>query len=148
LSFSNLFDYPSEEKPLDRMKALVFLPHWGQRDWRKLLERTEVVRFNAGIFVTHQHDTERALYIVTFGTFERLRDNRRLSLVEAGGLMGEQPFLDRQPHPTDIRAVTEGELIRLSYEAYEIFAAREPELARDLLFDVGRIVSVRLRASN
>jgi CRP/FNR family cyclic AMP-dependent transcriptional regulator len=60
-------------------------------------------------------------------------------------VVGEQSFLDHQPRSTSIRALTEGEVFRLSREKFLVFSAREPALARDLLLDLGRIVSLRLR---
>lgn len=44
-----------------------------------------------------------------------------------------------------IRAVTDGEMLRLGFDSFEALAAREPILARDLLLDLGRILAVRLR---
>ncbi|HET9024195.1 MAG TPA: hypothetical protein VFN64_06450, partial [Burkholderiaceae bacterium] len=54
-------------------------------------------------------------------------------------------FVDGGPRSSTLRAVTDGELRRLSYESFEVLAAREPELARAILFDLGRIISQRLR---
>ena len=38
-------------------------------------------------------------------------------------------------------------MLRLSYEGFEALAARNPALGREILLDVGRILSARLRAN-
>jgi len=73
---------------------------------------------------------------------------RRLTTVDAGSVIGEQAFLDGRPRSATIRAVTDCELLRLSFEAFEVLAAREPDLARSILFDLGRILSIRLRRTS
>ena len=60
-------------------------------------------------------------------------------------VIGELCFVDGGPRSSTLRGVTDGELRRLSYESFEVLAAREPELARAVLFDIGRILSQRLR---
>ena len=38
-------------------------------------------------------------------------------------------------------------MLRLSFEGFEALAARNPSLGRDILLDLGRILSARLRAA-
>ena len=47
-----------------------------------------------------------------------------------------------------LRALTSGELLRLGWDAFEALAAREPWLARELLIDLGRLLSARLRTAD
>ena len=51
------------------------------------------------------------------------------------------------PRSTTLRAVSDGELRRLSLESFDVLAAREPELGRAILLDVARILARRLRAT-
>ncbi len=57
-------------------------------------------------------------------------------------------FLDGRPRAATIRALTDGELLRLSFESYEVLAARYAELGRAILLDLGRILAARLRQAN
>jgi len=41
--------------------------------------------------------------------------------------------------------VGDGELLRLTPDAFETFGKEEPALARDLLLALGRVLSVRFR---
>ena len=151
MDFSSFFNYPTEEANPVSSQDLVFLPDRSRRDWGKLLRHTETYRFSKGDFVVRKGDMTRAFYIAIFGQFEELdssegsRRQRRLAIIDQGSVIGVQTFLDGLAHPTDVRAVTEGEVARLSFEAFEVLSAREPELARAILFDLGRIVSLRLR---
>jgi CRP-like cAMP-binding protein len=48
----------------------------------------------------------------------------------------------------DVEAVSDGEVMRLSYDAFESLSARNPALARHILLDLGRILAARLRAGD
>ena len=61
--------------------------------------------------------------------------------IEGPSVVGELSFVDGGPRSTTLRAVSDGELRRLSLESFEVLAAREPELARAILLDVARILS-------
>ena len=61
---------------------------------------------------------------------------------------GEMAFLDGRPRAATIRALTDGDLLRLSFEAFEALSARHPELGRAILLDLGRILAARLRQAN
>jgi CRP/FNR family cyclic AMP-dependent transcriptional regulator len=61
--------------------------------------------------------------------------------------VGESAFLDGRPRAVTVRALTDGEVLRLSFDAFEALAARDPGLGREILLDVGRILSARLRAA-
>lgn len=129
----------------------LFLSRWKPPLWRRLLAHFETRRFIAGQMVIQAGATDRALYLITKGAFEvflpngRRRSPRRLAVVQAGSVIGEQAFLDGRPRSASVRAETDSEALCLSPEAFEVFASRNPELARDILFDLGRIVSLRLR---
>jgi len=150
MNLASFFDYPDSDSNPSHYD-MTFLAQWGNNEWRNLLDHSQTYRFSAGDFAIRHGDIERAFYLVAFGQFEILSSspndsaNRLLSIVETGSILGEQTFLDNQPHSTDIRAITDGELVRVSYTAFETFSAHEPELARDVLLELGRIVSLRLR---
>jgi len=149
MNLSALFAYPTEPTPAP-VTEQPFLAHWRQRQWNKLFALTQTQRYSAGDWVIHQGDAERALYLVAFGRLEVVgtvtgNPNQRIAAIEPGGIVGEQSFLDGRRQPVGVRAGTETEVVRLSDEAFEIFAAREPALARDLVLAIGCVVSLRLR---
>ncbi|MEZ4868329.1 MAG: cyclic nucleotide-binding domain-containing protein [Caldilineaceae bacterium] len=150
MNLASFFDYPTTTQPATPELA-PFLHHWQQRQWQKLLALTQARRYSAGDLVLQAGATERALYLVAFGELEVLNGAPTANgltpglVIEQGGVVGEQSFLDEMPQPYAVQAVTESEALRLSFDAFTIFAAREPELARELLLALGRLVSRRLR---
>jgi CRP/FNR family transcriptional regulator, cyclic AMP receptor protein len=73
---------------------------------------------------------------------------RRYSLIEPKSVTGEVAFVDGRPRTATVRAVTDGDLLRLSFESYEVLAARYPELGRAILLDLGRILAAKLRQAS
>ena len=91
---------------------------------------------------------DRALYLLADGKLELVREGTRapLATLAAPASLGEAAFLDGKARLVAVRAVTHGELERLSWEAFEGLSARDPQLARDVLVDVGRVLAARVRA--
>lgn len=123
---------------------------WSEEAWSKLLSRTEPQRFRAGETVIQRGAQDRALYFVAAGSLEvgafPAGDTAApIARVGTGSVIGEQSFFDGQPRSMNVWAVGDGELLRLTPEAFETFGNDEPGLARDLLMALGRVLSVRLR---
>ena len=138
---SSYFDYPTEE-PAEG--DLTFLADRGRTDWAIVLDHTEARRFSAGEEVIRAGDDDRALYLLTAGSLA-VASGAAFRTIDAPSVVGEVAFLDGGRRSLTLVATTEGELRRLSLEAFETLAGRHPELARAMLFDLGRIVSLRLR---
>lgn len=128
--YFNYTDQPTETTT----ENLTFLAEWTTREWDRFLALMQTYRFDAGDYVYRSGDDDRSLFLVTAGQFEmvlnRPGDDLRIGTADIGSVLGEQTFLDSSPHSIAVRALTEGELVRFSYEAFEIFAVREPDLAR------------------
>lgn len=148
--FAAFFSYPTEG--VEERDPLIFLGDRPEDDWSRLLHYTEVLRFSAGETMIKAGEVDRALYIVADGRLEILLPgvdgDIRFGTIGPGSVTGEIAFLDAGPRSATIRALSPGELLRLSYEAYEILAARYPELGRAILLDLGRILATRLRETN
>jgi CRP/FNR family transcriptional regulator, cyclic AMP receptor protein len=137
--------YPGLAEP----DELAFLHGRSTDDWARLLGYTEACRFGAGESVVAAGELDRSLYIVVDGRLEVTAPGGvRLAVIERGSVFGEMAFLDPGPRSATVRAVEETELARLSFDSFEILAARYPELGRAILLDLGRIVSARLRRAN
>jgi CRP/FNR family cyclic AMP-dependent transcriptional regulator len=143
---SSFFDYDSPGQT-SRERVLTFLPDRDERDWEILLGYMEVRRFSPGEVVIRRGDHERAIYLLTTGTLGLRAEARTpvFKTIDAPSVVGEVAFLDGLPRSAELVAETEGELRRLSLDAFESLAARHPELGRAILFDLGRIVATRLR---
>jgi CRP/FNR family transcriptional regulator, cyclic AMP receptor protein len=117
-----------------------------EEEWDVLLAYIETRRFRPGDWLIGEGEHDRALYLVSDGRLEPRARGRALQVIDAPATVGELAFLDGGPRIAGLRALTHGEAQRLSYDAFEALAARRPQLARELLLDIGRTVAARLRA--
>ena len=127
------------------------LPDWGDAEWRALFDVTTVRTFKTSEVVIQRGVADRVLYFVAAGSLEvgvTYMDGVSISpiaKIAAGSVIGEQSFFDAQPRSANVWAMTEGELLCLTLERFQTLAEKSPALARDLLFALGRILSLRLR---
>ena len=149
----SFFDYP-DQAAAEQPQELVILRQWEGAQWTTLLQHTETRRFKVGDVVIRMGDTDNAFYIVVQGQLEVLIPQggsgkmRQAHIIDAGAVMGEQAFLDNRPRSATLRAITDGEMLQVSRESFTVFATYQPELARDVLFELGRSLSVKLRMAN
>jgi len=106
-----------------------------------LLDHAETLLFRPGDTVLRAGERDRALYLLVDGWLRAPS-----GVVHPITTLGEGAFLDGAPRAVSVEAMSDGEVMRLSYEAFESLAARNPALARHILLDLGRILSARLRA--
>jgi CRP/FNR family transcriptional regulator, cyclic AMP receptor protein len=135
------FDYPTDE-PAE--SELTFLADRAEEDWQIVLSHTETRRFSAGDEVIRAGDADRALYLLTEGSLA-VASGAAFRTIDAPSVVGEVAFLDGGKRSLTLVATTSGELRRLSLDSFEALAGRHPGLARAMLFDLGKIVSLRLR---
>jgi CRP/FNR family transcriptional regulator, cyclic AMP receptor protein len=147
MTFHGFFEYPTIGLRPDT--DFVLLDGWSDAQWQKLRSFTEHRRFRAGELVVGSGDSDRSLYIIVEGTLEVTVGGRHTPpiAIHAGSLIGEVAFFDGLPRGADVRAVTDADLLRLSYEDFEVFSARHDDLARELLLELGRLLALRLRRS-
>ena len=149
MKFTDFFNYDGKaEAPAQN--SFVFLANLPAEDWEHILAFAQRHRYAAGECVVRQGETSQALYIVASGELEVVfvgddGRERLVSSIDSLSIFGEQAFLDGLPRSASVRARTEAEVHLLTRDAFDSFALRHPELARQLLFELGRIVSLRLR---
>jgi CRP/FNR family transcriptional regulator, cyclic AMP receptor protein len=134
---SGLFRYPTEPPAPG---APELLAGKSDDDWARFLAYTTTRRFRRGEVVLEEGQLDRALYVLVDGRLEG--PGIELAPVTT---VNEVGFLDGGPRAGTLRALTEGELLRLGWDAFEALFARHPVLARDVLVDLGRILAARLR---
>jgi CRP-like cAMP-binding protein len=108
------------------------------------------VRVPAGLAVLQAGESDRALYLITEGTLGvRLpRSESAFKQIEAPAVVGELAFFDGRPRSATLEAITDVESARLDPDGFARLAAAEPELARAMLFDLARILALRLRIAS
>ena len=129
----------------------LLLPAWEEEHWRKLFAVVTARPVSASEVVIQRGVDDRSLYLVAAGSLEvgiTYVDGvgiNPIARIGAGSVIGEQSFFDAQPRSANAWAVTDGELLCLTREKFSEFAEAEPVMTCDLLFALGRILSLRLR---
>lgn len=150
MDFSRFFDYEQVKSDSLARQELAFLISADKADWEKLVAHCVRVPFHAGDIVLKQGDRTQALFIVAKGELEVIQEGDRhgpksLALIPSGSVFGEQAFFDGAPRSASVRALADGEVLELTASEFDVLAAHDPRLARSILFDLGRILSLRLR---
>lgn len=141
----------SRVEPDHHALDVLALPHWQQEQWRKLLAHTTPRHFRASEVVIQRNATDRTLYLVAAGLLEvgvtQVDGVSMTSLarISSGSILGEQSFFDSQPRSANVWAVADGTLLLLPHDRFTQFGEAEPALARDFLFAMARVLSIRLR---
>lgn len=149
MDFSEFFNYEGEAtKRADT--NFIFLADLPAEEWEHILDATQSYRLAPGDIVVRQGDVSSALYIVASGELEVVfisdkGETKRISSIDPLSVFGEQAFLDGLPRSATVRARVASELRMLKREDFDILAARHPDIARQFLLDLGRILSLRLR---
>jgi len=152
MSTSSFFPYPvpsGDEGP----DELVFMPERSPAQWDRLLAFVERRGFRVGEHVIKRGDVDRALYVVVDGSLETRvtegRSNKGVAIsFPTGSVIGEIGFFDGRARTATVTAVTDGAMLRLSFEAFQALAVSEPDLAQAMLLDLGRILAIRLRQTD
>jgi len=111
---------------------LLFMPDATAADWAKVFSHAERLCITAGLAVLQAGERDRALYLITEGTLA----------------VGELAFFDGGTRSATLEAVTDVEGARLDAEGFERLSAEEPELARTMLLELGRVLAGRLRRAS
>ena len=149
MDFTSFFNYENPEGEPEAASP-VFLAQLSESGWSKLLSYAQHRRFAEGETVLQAGEQSRDFYIVAKGRLEAVAQTGEgkeilLSPIEEHSIIGEQSFFDGLPRSATVRAQTDGELFRIDAAALEVMSARDPALAREVVADLARILSLRLR---
>lgn len=144
----NLFNYEDPARHVDADDGII-LRGLCETEWNTLLDFVERRRFPAGAQILRMAEMDRTLYILRSGkvdvVIESPRKSRLIATIDAGSVFGELAFFDGAPQLASVHATEDCELLALSHGAFTTLAAWHPRIAHELLFDLGRVISARLR---
>jgi CRP-like cAMP-binding protein len=141
---SGFFDYPTLGDGREPAPDPGFLPGATGQEWDAVLAATETLRFHPGDVPLRAGQRDRAFYLLLDG---RLEVEGSGAEVLAPSVLGVAAFLDAQPRAVTLLARGHGELARMSWDAYEALAARDPRLGRTILVDLARGLAACLRSA-
>ena len=129
---------------------LLVVPEWDESCWRDLFSYAHPVPIKRGELLIQTGVTERALFFVASGALDivsSLGDSSlgRVAAVLPGSVVGELGFFDGQPRTAKVWATADSMLLRLDAEEYRRYLETHPVRAAELMFALGRLMSLRLR---
>jgi len=119
-----------------------FLPHASAPEWDAVLAATETLRYRPGEVVLRAGERDRAFYLLLDGHVEA-----EAAMLAAPAVLGAAAFLDDRPRTATVRARGHAEVARMSWDACEVLAARDPRLGRAILAELGRGIAELARAA-
>lgn len=140
-----LFDYTNTADTTGSLQEITFLADLSSEDWARVLKIVKHRVFRAGDDLIRTGDKDDSFYILTSGEVEVTIADKVLATIPEGSVFGEISFFDGALRSATIRAKTTGSAIRVTREDLDTLAAWEPEIARKMLFDLGRVLAMRLR---
>ena len=136
---TNFFNYPTGGQPSSRpSQNLSFWPNQSAEDWRKLLSFGSTTRLTKGDTVVPAGQTLDAFNIVAFGRFQMGE-----TIFNEGEVFGIESFFAAQSYPFSVVALEDGEVVTITRNAFDTLSAREPHLAKHILFELGRLAIVQ-----
>jgi CRP/FNR family cyclic AMP-dependent transcriptional regulator len=140
------FDYPTAQVE-DIGTTAGFLDQADEHSWDTLLAAMQTLVLRRGDTAFAEGQADRALYLLTDGVLEVGAAAATATELAAppAEILNEIAFLDGSGCVATARAVTDARMLRLSFDAFEALAAREPQLARQVALDLARIVAHQLR---
>lgn len=147
----NLFNYEDPARHIDAGDGVI-LRGLDEAEWGTLMDFTEHQRFPAGAQILRIGEADRTLYILQSGrvdvVIESARKSRVIATIDAGSVFGELAFFDGAPRLASVHATEGCELLALTHTAFTKLAAWHPRIALELLYDLGRVISARLRRAH
>jgi|CXWL01.1.fsa_nt_gi CRP-like cAMP-binding protein len=145
----DFFNYSHPEQAAPGVDAEVILRTLDAGEWNLFQGFAEPLLYAPGECILRAGETGRAIYIIRAGHVRAELPLRKKAApappMGPGAVFGELAFFDAGARSATLWAVDPVELLVLSFAAFERLAAWHPRIARELLLDLGRVISLRLR---
>jgi CRP/FNR family cyclic AMP-dependent transcriptional regulator len=138
---------PSDEA--DSLSRIPLFKRLTPEELEQLAQEVDQVRFDADETIFNEQDKGDALYVVESGSVRIWvldEDVKPVTLAELkpGEFFGELAVLDRGPRSTNATAIVETALHRLSSDDFQKFLMEHPDVAIDVICEIG----ARMRQTN
>lgn len=142
----------TETRPSDEAESLSRVPLFKRltpEELQQLAKEVDQVTFDADEIIFNEQDKGDALYVVDAGLVRIWvldEDVKPVTLAELrpGEFFGELAVLDRGPRSTNATAIVETTLHRLSSDDFQEFLMKHPDIAIDVICEIG----ARMRQTN
>ena len=138
---------PSDEA--DSLSRIPLFKRLTPEELEQLAKEVDQVKFDADETIFNEQDKGDALYVVEAGSVRIWvldEDVKPVTLkeLEPGEFFGELAVLDRGPRSTNATAISETTLHRLSSDDFQKFLMSHPDIAIDIICEIG----ARMRQTN
>jgi len=138
---------PSDEA--DSLSRIPLFKRLTPEELEQLAQEVDQVQFDADETIFNEQDKGDALYVVESGSVRIWvldEDVKPVTLAELkpGEFFGELAVLDRGPRSTNATAIEETALHRLSSDDFQKFLMEHPDVAIDVICEIG----ARMRQTN
>lgn len=128
----------------DRTKS-TFLQDLAPADLKLLSSKGFILDVAAGETVTREDLVEKEVFLILDGSFEAMVGHRRLAILNKGDVFGEEAFfLESGRRTTTIRSLSPGRVIVLRRRFIQEIGKTNPALEASILFNLGRVMAMRL----
>jgi CRP/FNR family cyclic AMP-dependent transcriptional regulator len=123
-----------------------------EAEWADVLRFAERQSITRGARILTAGESDRSLHIIVKGTVDVLVDGpdgpKAVAAIGEGSVVGEMAFFDGGPRSAHVDARDDVEILGLTPGRFHQLAVAHPRLAQRILFDLGRVLSQRLRRQN
>ena len=116
-------------------------------DIARLMTKANVISCNSGDLILRRGSRGEMVFVVLNGAVQVRSDDRVVARLHPGSVFGEVAFLARVPRTADIVSVGSSRLICLRASMLSALIAKEPDVAAPFLFNLSRILALRIAAS-
>ncbi|HSR19357.1 MAG TPA: cyclic nucleotide-binding domain-containing protein, partial [Anaerolineales bacterium] len=129
----------------DFLRRLDLFSSLSEADLDALSSKTELLTIPAGANLIEEGTAGDAAYVVVSGEFEVVKKSDGQDIViavrESGEVFGEMALLDQAPRTASVRAVQEGQVLKIGGDAFQAMLGQSPTAALSIL----KTVTNRLR---
>jgi hypothetical protein len=111
----------------------------------RCLARSNVIECAAGDRVLKKGGVARNIFVVLDGTLEARNEDQVVGVIGAGEVFGEMAFLLERPRSLDVYAASDTvRVLSLSESTVRRMVAEDPSVAAKLLFNISKMLCVRI----
>jgi CRP-like cAMP-binding protein len=133
----------------DILYGLHLFEGLGESSFELLASLAQESRVSLGHYIVRQGEPGSKLFLIARGEVRVLRESKKGELetarMQTGDFFGEMCILERLPRAASVQAMTDTQLVMLSYAAFEILQERNLADHDRLLVNMARTLSARLR---
>ncbi len=142
-----------QDKLFDMLEHVIVFKDLEARELRTLANFAHAYVVDKGNYLFREGDRDSALFVITEGEVRIFKEsgqgeNREIALVRKGTILGEMSVVDGQPFSASAQAATPTKLVLITRNNVLKITETNPALGVKMLWQMGRLISLRLRRTS